>query len=288
MNFIEEEELDGIFTPVNTFCFQNFPHDYILWHGPLRHPIDIPYPTRLPSTIFYDGSHIITISRDLASFETIHSLIFKKLNSIEGLQIHYDTCCWKWKIEYGTRPVSSVLTHNQKIYYKLKLQAIEDAVQISKLAAYMGVSPLYLFHKNIRSIRDICKYISIGIAASQKALTWFPHLEPEIDDIIPEMVPLSLLRWCEMDISYFENENTFILVFNKEKSGNKHTFMSIFNEIDKALGKNNLCWKQRASYVMLMDGLEKKEKQEEKKSHISRYLFNKCICMEISTYMKQN
>ena len=299
MQFIDEyEEKDPYYLDPVGIELKTFPQDYIKRHQTFSQPSHL-----MPSNSFYMGQHSIQLK---ASFETIHYAVSETIGSIECLKAHYDDCCWKWVMQYGTRTLFSMLTYKQRQYYELKGEIVREMIDTVRLTRYMEVSPFYFSKKGISNSNINEKRYWINDAVTE-ALNRFPHLfDLDAFDLNPIPIGGGLCRWSEIECQYYDNGDTIILSFHYN-SIDRNSFYYVFHRLWNALlNRQNLLsierklrWIARAQYICLLEGTLETETLEtetletetletetlETWDHISRYLMNIYVCKEICTYL---
>jgi len=305
MQFIDEyEEIDPYYLDPVGIELKTFPQDYIKRHQTFSRPSHL-----MPSNSFYMGQHSINLGKSHASFETIHYAVSETIGSIECLKAHYDDCCWKWVMQYGTRTVLSMLTYKQRQYYELKGDIVREMINTVRLTRYMEVSPFYFSKKGIHNSDINKKRYWINDAVTE-ALKRNPDLF-DLDDFDLNPIPIGggPCRWCEIDCQYYDNGHSIILSFHYN-SMDRNSFYHVFHQLSNVLLKRQnlllierkLRWIARAPYIALLEGTLETDTLETDTletdtletetlekiydwDHISRYLMDIYVCKEICTYL---
>lgn len=130
-------------------------------------------------------------------------------------------------------------------------------------------------------------YSSAVIDATKKAIEWFPHNLPELDEMPEDWLPgpISIRRsWATIEINVLFNQpcapDAILLEFNRI-SGCHWTPNWIFRYVANRL-TGELQFEKRLAYLQLLEGCDAEH------NHINWYLFNEYICREVCSHWQPN
>jgi len=206
-NKFYEELLNDFTTP--------FADIYWRFHGPK-------VAQKLPRLHSYSSPYQIIYSFQMADFPKVQDIVHDVLDSIESVSCVYDSCCWTWRIQYGTIDLVNVIDWQQQRTYADKFEPLEEMCETVRLTKLLGVSPSYF--KKLGISFDARKNFSNTIYyATVRAKVKFPHLVKNIDDDdLPGPIPIGFpRRWSDNSVCYYQDEDGLVHAVFSCISGNR-------------------------------------------------------------------
>lgn len=199
------------------------------------------------------------------AFEGLNRLIENTLMQIECLTSHFDTCCCRWRLYYGTPSIEDTMTIEQRKVYYNKNRVMQDL--------------LMKIHKQNKNTNITDTPLSTKMFAvpenSEESLEEFTRV-------------LSRREWCISEIFIMrkisENNQVMLSCYFNRLCGSRTTAMYIFRELrnnislEKLPTRNELIISSRIAFLQFVEGITPIEKREE---HVYKYLCNDLLVREM-------
>ena len=211
---------------------------------------DIPLEIIIGQSSFFE---LLCVPFSEDAFEILNCIIEKTLGKIECLTSHFDTCCCRWRLYYGTPSIENTITIEQQPVYHIKTRVLQDLL-------------MKMYKKTNNNYSNKTSKIFAVPEDSEECIKEFTRV-------------ISRREWsvCEIFIKKRISRTGQVMLycdFNR-LCGSRTTAMYIYRELRDNIDSSNFTMNKfimdtRIPFLQFVEGITSTKKCEE---HIYKYIF---------------